>query len=162
MFNFAVYLGVLAFPTQPLIGALLAFLGVFAPGIILKVGALPLYLRWRTSKTTRSILRGLNAAAIGLVRREQFLSSSPCALTRLSPSQIYAAVYRLFHIGVLAPSDDSDPDVPAVYLSLDTHGFWVSIVGMVFVFVEWFKLPAPGAILGGSLGGLAYYGVSSR
>lgn len=64
----AVFLGVLAFPSQPLVGALLALLAIYVPGLVLKVGALPFYLRWRTSKTTRSILRGLNAAAIGLVR----------------------------------------------------------------------------------------------
>lgn len=51
--------------------------------------------------------------------------------------------------------------MPAVYLSLDTDGFWVSIVGATFVFVEWYAVPAPAAILGGVLGGLAWFGVTS-
>jgi hypothetical protein len=79
----------------------------------------------------------------------------------LARRQIYAAVYHLFRIGVIAPSADADPNVPAVYLSLDTDGFWVSIVGATFVCVDCFGVPAPGAILGGVLGGLAWYGVTS-
>lgn len=68
VFNFAVFLGVLAVPSKPLVGALLALVAIFLPGIVIKVGTLPFYLRWRTSKVTRSVLRGLNAAAVGLVR----------------------------------------------------------------------------------------------
>lgn len=67
MFNFAGFLGVLVIPAQPILGGLLGVIAIFLPGIALKLAALPLYTRWRTSKITRSILRGLNAAAVGLV-----------------------------------------------------------------------------------------------
>ena len=67
LFNFSVFLGVLTLPSQPVLGAFLGCVAIFLPGIVLKVGLLPLYTRWRSSKTTRSVLRGLNAAAVGLV-----------------------------------------------------------------------------------------------
>jgi chromate transport protein ChrA len=67
LFNFSVFLGVLTLPSQPVLGGFLGCLAIFLPGIVLKMGLLPLYIKWRSSKTTRSILRGLNAAAVGLV-----------------------------------------------------------------------------------------------
>lgn len=67
LFNFAVYLGVLTLPSQPVLGGLLGCVAIFLPGIILKMGLLPLYTKWRSSKITQSVLRGLNAAAVGLV-----------------------------------------------------------------------------------------------
>lgn len=68
VFNYMIYLGVLVLPAQPLFGAFLGLVGIFLPGLVLKVGTLPIYLKWRTNKITRSVLRGLNAAAVGLVR----------------------------------------------------------------------------------------------
>lgn len=35
---------------------------------MLKLAFLPLYQRWKTATLVRSILRGFNAAAVGLVR----------------------------------------------------------------------------------------------
>ena len=67
LFNFSVFLGVLTLPSQPVLGGLLGCVAIFLPGIVLKVGLLPLYTKWRSSKTTQSVLRGLNATAVGLV-----------------------------------------------------------------------------------------------
>jgi len=47
-FNFAVYLGILAVPSTPALGAFLGFLGIFSPGIVLKLALLPLYKTWRS------------------------------------------------------------------------------------------------------------------
>lgn len=67
-FNFAVYLGLLALAGRnPALGAFLGYLGIFTPGILLKLAMLPLYSRWRRYNTAKSVLRGLNAAAAGLV-----------------------------------------------------------------------------------------------
>lgn len=42
-------------------------MGIFSPGIILKLALLPLYHTWRKHAVAISVLRGLNAAAVGLV-----------------------------------------------------------------------------------------------
>lgn len=52
-FNFAVYLGVLAVPSNPILGALLGFLGIFSPGIVLKLALLPLYRSWRSHSLSK-------------------------------------------------------------------------------------------------------------
>jgi len=64
MFNLSVYLGFLVagFP-----GAVIAWLGVFAPGIILIFAVLPFWKRLRTNKRVMIIMGGVNAAAIGLI-----------------------------------------------------------------------------------------------
>lgn len=66
-FSFAAYLGVLALPSNPALGAFLGWLGIFSPGILLKLSLLPLYNSWRKNQVAKSVLRGLNAAAAGLV-----------------------------------------------------------------------------------------------
>jgi len=52
-FNFAVYLGTLAVPTSPVLGAFLGFIGIFSPGIVLKLALLPLYRTWRTHEVAK-------------------------------------------------------------------------------------------------------------
>jgi len=92
-FNFAVYLGasVVAGPAAATIspkvptfvGALLAFLGIFTPGLRLSIAFQSIWRRLRTRREVLSVLRGVNAAAVGLV---------------------FTAVYRLREIGYLTPS----------------------------------------------------------
>ncbi|KDE07002.1 hypothetical protein MVLG_02738 [Microbotryum lychnidis-dioicae p1A1 Lamole] len=134
-FNFAAFLGVLVIPSQPFLGGLLGAMAIFTPGILLKLGALPLYQKFKTNGPVRSVLRGFNAGAIGL---------------------IYSAVYRLFRVGFVQGST-LDPGVPAAFRSLDQDGFWVSIVAATFVACGWFNVPTPVAILVGAIGGLAWY-----
>lgn len=57
-FNFAVYLGVLSLPSTPVLGAILGWLGIFSPGILLKLALLPLYNSWRKIEAAKSVLRG--------------------------------------------------------------------------------------------------------
>lgn len=66
-FNFAAYLGVLAVPQNPALGAFLGWLGIFSPGLLLKLSLLPIYNTWRKHQVAKSVLRGLNASATGLV-----------------------------------------------------------------------------------------------
>lgn len=86
VFNFAAFLGVLIVPEAPVAGGFLGVIAIFLPGIMLKLAFLPLYQRWKTATKVRSVLRGLNAAAVGLVRllfssllctEEETLSPSP-------------------------------------------------------------------------------------
>lgn len=64
-------------PSNPVLGAVLAFLGIFTPGIALKFAMLPAYTKFRENKYVRSVLRGLNAAASGLVWTAVYRTSLP-------------------------------------------------------------------------------------
>jgi len=75
-------------------------------------------------------------------------------------SQIFSAIYRLVRVGFISPS--GDPAIPATYASLDADGWWVTITAVTFVVCEWFNVPAPVAIAGGAVGGIAWWGVTKR
>lgn len=63
-FNFSAYLGVVlgGFP-----GAIICWIGIFAPGLILIAGIYPFWVKYRRQKFFKDALVGINAAAIGLV-----------------------------------------------------------------------------------------------
>lgn len=64
LFNFAAYLGAVY---KGLPGALVAYCGLFGPGVILIFAAVPFWARMRHNANFRAVLKGLNATAIGLV-----------------------------------------------------------------------------------------------
>ncbi|KAF2876931.1 chromate transporter [Massariosphaeria phaeospora] len=132
-FNFGVYLGGLVLaPTRipTVVGALLAYVGIFAPGIILAVGVQSLWRVMRTKPWVISLLRGINAAAVGLV---------------------FTAVYRLWEIGYLTPSTTSGR-------SLASEPWWVVVAAVTYAESAWFNVPPALAIVIGALLGLAWYG----
>ncbi|KAF2159375.1 hypothetical protein M409DRAFT_30126 [Zasmidium cellare ATCC 36951] len=133
-FNFAVYLGALAVQgssTPTIGGAATAFLGIFVPGMWLATGLLGIWSSVRKAHAVRAALRGVHAAAVGLV---------------------FTAVYRLFEIGYL------DAEVRNGG-SLSRDPWWVVIVATSFVGGMHYKLPPPAAILLGAVMGLIWYAV---
>lgn len=64
LFNFSAYLGAVY---QGVPGALIAYLGLFGPGVILIFAMVPFWARLRHNATFKAILKGVNATAIGLV-----------------------------------------------------------------------------------------------
>ena len=133
-FNFAVYLGSLAtagasFPSS--LGALVGFLGIFTPGIIIMIGVMGLWSVLRSHRWLLSLLRGVNAGAVGLV---------------------FTAVYKLWQIGYV--DMDNQNGSP-----LGRDPWWVAITATSFVGGAWFGLSAPFAILLGGVMGMAWYGV---
>lgn len=64
LFNFSAYLGAV-YNDVP--GALIAYIGLFGPGVILIFFMVPFWARLRHNNTFKSILHGVNATAIGLV-----------------------------------------------------------------------------------------------
>ncbi|KAG8913331.1 hypothetical protein FRC01_004596, partial [Tulasnella sp. 417] len=88
-FNFAVYLAALTAKSAgvpSIVSAILGWVGIFLPGLALATAATSLFPLVRNSKFVPSILRGVNAGAIGLV---------------------WTAVYRLWEIGYLTPKATS-------------------------------------------------------
>jgi chromate transporter len=64
LFNFSSYLGAVY---QGIPGALVAFCGLFGPGVILIFGMVPFWARLRHVTAFKASLKGINATAIGLV-----------------------------------------------------------------------------------------------
>lgn len=136
-FNFAVYLGALALAgtgAPTILGALLGYVGIFAPGIILAVGVQSVWQALRTKAWVSSLLRGINATAVGLV---------------------FTAVYRLWEIGYLVPESGDGK-------SLGQEPWWVVVATVAYAETAWFKVPPAVAIIFGAILGLAWYGVVSQ
>lgn len=136
-FNFAVYLGSLAVAGTSVpsyLGALIAFVAMYAPGLFIVVGFMGLWRILRDRAWFLAILRGVNAAAVGLV---------------------FTAVYKLWQIGYLTAAVQGGSP-------LGTDPWLVAITGTAFVGGAWFKMNPPVAILLGGAMGMARYGIFSR
>jgi chromate transporter len=66
LFTFAAYLGAVA-TTHVLVGAGLGLLGIFLPGILILLGALPFWEDFRRRTRPRAMMAGVNAAVVGLL-----------------------------------------------------------------------------------------------
>jgi len=133
-FNFAVYLGSLAVAGTTLpsyLGALIAFVAMYAPGLFIVVGFMGLWRHLRARAWFLAILRGVNAAAVGLV---------------------FTAVYKLWQIGCLTAAVQGGSP-------LGSDPWLVAITGTAFVGGAWFRLSPPVAILLGGAMGMARYGL---
>ncbi|OQO14830.1 hypothetical protein B0A48_00212 [Cryoendolithus antarcticus] len=134
-FNFAVYLGTLAVADTsipPVVGAMIGFVGIFTPGLWLLVGTTKIWATVRKVHAVRAALRGIHAAAVGLV---------------------FTAVYRLFQIGYL----DAEAQGGS---SLSRDGWWVVIISAACYGGMHFHLSPPLAIVLGAIMGLIWYGVT--
>jgi len=68
LFTFAAYLGAVMRPwPNGLVGAALALGAIFLPSFLLIVGGLPLWNRLRAQASFQAMLRGVNAAVVGLL-----------------------------------------------------------------------------------------------
>ena len=67
LFTFATYLGALVPGINSLVGALLALLAIFVPGFLLLVGVLPFWNRFRQWDSAQALMRGANAAVVGIL-----------------------------------------------------------------------------------------------
>jgi chromate transporter len=68
LFTFAAYLGaVLGLEPNGILGAGLALLAIFLPGFLVLVGALPFWDQFRSKSLAQSLMRGANAAVVGIL-----------------------------------------------------------------------------------------------
>lgn len=68
LFTFAAYLGAAAVPEpNGIAGSAIALLGVFLPGFLLLVGAIPFWDAFRTRPDAQAFVRGANAAVVGIL-----------------------------------------------------------------------------------------------
>ena len=133
-FNFVVYLGALAVAGTPIpssLGALIAFVAMYTPGLFIVVGFMGLWRIMSDKKWFLAILRGINAAAVGLV---------------------FTAVYKLWQLGYMTAAVQGGSP-------LGTDAWLVAIMGTAFVGGAWFGLSPPVAILLGGVLGVGRYAV---
>jgi chromate transporter len=68
LFTFAAYLGAVMKPEpNGVLGAVIALVGVFLPGLLLVVGTLPFWDALRARPTAQAAMRGANAAVVGVL-----------------------------------------------------------------------------------------------
>lgn len=135
-FNFAVYLGGLTALNggfDAAAGSVLGFVGIFLPGLVLVHGTMGIWSAIRGWRWVKSALRGINAAAVGL---------------------IYTAVYRLWQIGYIDEGYREGTSLAVV-------PWWVVVTATSYVGGMWFKVNAPVAIILGIIMGMIWYGVVS-
>jgi chromate transporter len=68
LFTFAAYLGAVVGPSpNGLAGAALGLIGIFLPGMLILMGTLPFWDTFRKRAGTQAMMRGVNAAVVGLL-----------------------------------------------------------------------------------------------
>ncbi|KAL5589416.1 hypothetical protein FOVSG1_011283 [Fusarium oxysporum f. sp. vasinfectum] len=133
-FNFAVFLGGLTAANNgypAIAGALIAYLGIFVPGMVLVHGTMGVWGVLRSRRWVKSAVRGINAGAVGL---------------------IYTAVYRIWQVGYIDQGFQSGK-------SLADDPWWVVVTATAFVGGRFFGVAPPLAILLGASLGLLRYGI---
>ncbi|KAH6883485.1 chromate transporter-domain-containing protein [Thelonectria olida] len=133
-FNFAVFLGGLTAINSgysSIAGAIIAFCGIFFPGIVLVHGTMGVWGALRSRRWVKSGVRGVNAGAVGL---------------------IYTAVYRIWQVGFIDEGFQSGK-------SLADDPWWVVVTATAYVGGRYFGIAAPLAILLGAVLGLVRYGI---
>ncbi|OTA70198.1 hypothetical protein K449DRAFT_380225, partial [Hypoxylon sp. EC38] len=133
-FNFAVFLGSLTavnngYPSA--LGAMIAFLGIFLPGMVLVQGTMGIWAALRGRRWVKSVVRGVSAGATGF---------------------IYTAVYRIWQVGYIDDGFQAGK-------SLGDDPWWVVVTATAFVGCRYFRLPPPVAIGIGAIMGMIRFGV---
>lgn len=68
LFTFAAYLGAVSGPEpNGILGAAIALIAVLLPGLLLLVGVIPFWNRFRTMASAQALMRGANAAVVGIL-----------------------------------------------------------------------------------------------
>jgi chromate transporter len=68
LFTFAAYLGAVMDPApNGLLGGVLGLVAIFLPGLLLHLGTLPFWEHFRRRPGTQAVMRGINAAVVGLL-----------------------------------------------------------------------------------------------
>lgn len=86
LFTFAAYLGTLSSAGPGgVAGAAVALAGIFLPGFLLLVGVLPFWDRFRTRPQAQALMRGANAAVVGILAAALYNPVFTTAITGAGP-----------------------------------------------------------------------------
>jgi chromate transporter len=68
LFTFSAYLGtIMKYPPNGIVGAAISLIAIFLPGILVLMGVLPFWENFRRRSDAQAIMRGVNAAVVGLL-----------------------------------------------------------------------------------------------
>ena len=68
LFTFSAYLGaIMKLPPNGIAGAAISLIAIFLPGMLVLMGALPFWETFRRRSSAQAIMRGVNAAVVGLL-----------------------------------------------------------------------------------------------
>lgn len=128
-FNFAIYLGALAYKNgghSSFWGAVVSFIGIYTPGMLIAGGMFTFWHKLRRYVVIMSFLRGITAAATGL---------------------LWTAIYRIWDSGFLSSSNQ-------VGESLGNEAWWYVVAATAFVLGYLYQVPTPFSIAVGGLMGV--------
>ena len=98
LFTFAAYLGALAAPSPNRVaGPLFGVIGIFLPGMLVLVGALPFWDAIRRKSDVQASMRGVNAAVVGLLGATLY---NPLVITSVHSAGDVALVLAGFIVAV--------------------------------------------------------------
>jgi chromate transporter len=90
LFSFAAYLGAVAAPLPDRVaGAALGLIGIFLPGMLILLGTLPFWDELRVRTGAQAIVRGVNAAVVGLLGAALY---DPIWISSVKTSRDFSAV----------------------------------------------------------------------
>jgi chromate transporter len=99
LFTFAAYLGAISGqPPSGVAGAALALAGIFLPGMLILLAALPFWRRLRTLSAARAALGGANAAVVGILAAALYQPVWTSAVTDLGDVAAAATGFVLLSV----------------------------------------------------------------
>lgn len=104
LFTFAAYLGAIAKPgSDAFLGASIALVGIFLPGMLLLMGLLPFWRVLRSNSLSRAGMAGTNAAVVGVLGTALFYPVWTSAVLSLTDFAIALAGFVLLTAWKAAP-----------------------------------------------------------
>ncbi|KAI9347813.1 chromate transporter-domain-containing protein [Zopfochytrium polystomum] len=136
-FNFAAFCGALAFRGTvgtSYAGALLGWVGIFLPGLLIKAAFLPVWKKYRGFPMIKTVFRGFNSVAVGLV---------------------FSAVFLLWQKSLSITADNKPfPSSDNADRALGNFPFYVAVTAVAFVAIEHIKVPPPFVVIAGGVVGV--------
>lgn len=104
LFTLAAYLGVLSTGgPQGVLGAVIALVGIFLPGILLLVGVMPLWNTLRARVWAQALMRGANAAVVGILGAALYTPVATSAITGPGHAALALVCLALLVVGKIPP-----------------------------------------------------------
>ena len=104
LFTFAAYLGIVAHTTpRGIAGALLGLIGIFLPGMLILLGALPFWASFRGRVGAQAVMDGINAAVVGLLAAALYDPIWKSSIEHPADFALALAGFLLLTFGRVAP-----------------------------------------------------------